>query len=243
MTTVDVHALGGAYALDATSELERVAFQRHLSGCEACRTELAELRETAARLADTAWSVPPPGLRERVLAEVRRTRQVPPAIPAESASSRRQVGWGRRAALAAAAAVLVAGGGIAGYQTQQGRVARERDAAQVARDRTAAIEAVLSSPDVRLRSSPVRTGGRLTVAASAKLDQAVLLPSGLAALAPGRIYQLWLIQGTTPTSAGVLPSAPVLLSAVRGMAALAVTVEPAGGSPAPTSTEIVSIPL
>jgi len=47
----DVHALAGAYALDALTELERAAFGRHVADCESCTVEVAELSETATRLA------------------------------------------------------------------------------------------------------------------------------------------------------------------------------------------------
>jgi anti-sigma factor RsiW len=60
----DIHALVGAYALDAVDDLERAAFDRHLRGCGACQAEVTELQETAARLADGTWSVPPPALRD-----------------------------------------------------------------------------------------------------------------------------------------------------------------------------------
>jgi anti-sigma factor RsiW len=41
MTSPDIHALGGAYALDAVDDLERVAFDRHLAECETCALEVA----------------------------------------------------------------------------------------------------------------------------------------------------------------------------------------------------------
>ena len=67
MTSPDIHALGGAYALDAVDDLERAAFDRHLAECEACTLEVAEYRETATRLAEGSWSVPPRRMREQVL--------------------------------------------------------------------------------------------------------------------------------------------------------------------------------
>ncbi len=72
--SADIHSLVGAFALDAVDDLERAAVDRHLRECDACRIEVAELREAAARLADGAWSVPPPRLRENVLAAVATTR-------------------------------------------------------------------------------------------------------------------------------------------------------------------------
>ena len=72
----EVHTLSGAYALDALTEIERAGFARHLAECSVCETEVAEFRETAARLGMAAWETPPARLRERVMAEVAQTRQV-----------------------------------------------------------------------------------------------------------------------------------------------------------------------
>ena len=41
------HTLAGACALDALTEPDRVRFERHLAGCEACRQEASSLREAA----------------------------------------------------------------------------------------------------------------------------------------------------------------------------------------------------
>ena len=73
MTSPDIHTLGGAYALDAVDDLERASFDRHLAECEACLLEVAEYRETVTRLAEGAWSVPPPRMREQVLARAAAT--------------------------------------------------------------------------------------------------------------------------------------------------------------------------
>ena len=69
-----------AYALDAVDDLERVAFDRHLADCETCAIEVAEYRETATRLAEGTWSVPPPRMREQVLARAAATPQQPPTV-------------------------------------------------------------------------------------------------------------------------------------------------------------------
>ncbi|MFC6343639.1 zf-HC2 domain-containing protein, partial [Nocardioides hankookensis] len=51
MTTPnDIHALVGAYAVDAVDDLERAAFERHLAECADCRDEVASLREAAGLL-------------------------------------------------------------------------------------------------------------------------------------------------------------------------------------------------
>ncbi len=48
----DVHALSGAYALDALDDSERAEFERHLAVCSSCRLEVAGLVEAAGSLAD-----------------------------------------------------------------------------------------------------------------------------------------------------------------------------------------------
>ena len=47
----DIHALSGAYAVDALDDLERAQFARHLAQCAECQAEVASLREAAALLA------------------------------------------------------------------------------------------------------------------------------------------------------------------------------------------------
>ena len=103
----DVHALSGAYALDALDDIERAAFERHLAECAACRAEVASLRETAALIAETTAIEPPAALRSRVLAGIATVRPLPPVVPepvvAETRTRPRRF---RLAALAAAAAVI-----------------------------------------------------------------------------------------------------------------------------------------
>ena len=79
--SAETHSLLGAYVLDAVDDLERAAFERHLRECGDCRAEVGELHEASARLADGAWSAPPPSLRSTVLAAIRTTRQHTPEVP------------------------------------------------------------------------------------------------------------------------------------------------------------------
>ncbi|TDD78960.1 anti-sigma factor [Actinomadura rubrisoli] len=76
----DVHALAGAYALDAVDDAgERRLFEAHLARCEACAAELREFAATAAWLGMAVAERPPSGLRGRVLARIPHVRQLPPA--------------------------------------------------------------------------------------------------------------------------------------------------------------------
>ncbi|MGZ5404181.1 MAG: zf-HC2 domain-containing protein, partial [Nocardioides sp.] len=106
----DIHALVGAYAVDALDDLERVAFERHLAACSACQTEVAGLREAAATIGVTAAVQPPAGLRGKVLGEIATVRPLPPSVerPTADAAGRR-TRFRPRALLAAAAAVIALG--------------------------------------------------------------------------------------------------------------------------------------
>jgi len=100
---MDVHDLTAAYALDALDAEEAEAYQRHLSQCEDCRRQLAELNETAGALAFGAVAPePPPRLRSAILetAAAERSNVVP-------LLRRRWVARGLAVAAAAAACVVV----------------------------------------------------------------------------------------------------------------------------------------
>jgi len=81
--TADPHDLAGAYALHALPDLERARYERHLATCEVCRADVASYLEVAAQLGAAVELAPPPGLRDRVLAEV--AAIAPPPAPLRSA--------------------------------------------------------------------------------------------------------------------------------------------------------------
>ena len=75
----DPHLLLSGYVLDALDPDDRALFVRHLAQCEDCRRELAELGPTVGQLSALTATTPPPELRDRVLSEISRVRQVDPA--------------------------------------------------------------------------------------------------------------------------------------------------------------------
>ena len=113
----DIHALSGAYAVDALDDIERARFERHLAECADCRAEVASLREAAgAARRDRRRRRRPPRCATRVLAEHRhgpaaaarrrrRRRRTRASAPAAASARRRLV-----AAAAAVVAVVGVGG-------------------------------------------------------------------------------------------------------------------------------------
>ncbi|MET0426545.1 MAG: anti-sigma factor [Actinoplanes sp.] len=241
--TADIHALVGAYVLDAVDDLERAAVERHLRECEDCRQEADELRAVAARLADGAWSVPPPGLKTNVLAEIATTRQLQPAVPR---SNRRGMQW-RRLTAAAAVVVAIGGASTAAYAVQEGRVRGERAEAERARASEERVRSILAATDLVIHEQTVDGGGRVTVASSRLRNAGVIMLAAASAPADGRVYQLWTIRGQTPASAGVLQpgqsSVVQIVDGLPGAASVGVTVEPAGGSPQPTLPLVAGVKI
>jgi len=240
-----LHDLADAYALDALDESDRKRFERHLGGCTACTEEVRRLTEITTAMAMAVAVEPPPGLRDRVLAAVSVTRQLPPEVaePRRRASLPRSSWMPRLAtgiAVAAVAAAIVLG-------VVQVNVQHRLDTVQT---QNQAIAAVLAAPDAKIASAPTSVGGHTTVVLSYSERKIVFTGSGLPALPASKVYQLWLISPSAARSAGLLPAAndngrtgPVLASGLQSDDKVGVTVEPAGGTSAPTTTPIVVMTL
>jgi anti-sigma-K factor RskA len=236
MTTPnDIHALSGAYAVDALDDIERAGFERHLAECAECRAEVASLREAAALLAETTATEPPAALRDRVLADITKVRPLPPETPAaRPVPTRRRQRRGARL-LAAAAAVVVLGGGAAVVWQQPWQDGTSQP--------PSATDAVLSAPDARSTSLDFPGGASATVTHSDSLGKAVIVTQKMPPPPEGKVYQLWLDQpGKGMVSAGLMPvkaDQEVLLAGDAATATGAgITVEPEGGSTSPTSAPI-----
>jgi anti-sigma-K factor RskA len=236
----DVHALSGAYAVDALDDVERRGFEQHLAACAACRAEVQSFRETAALMADLeAEEAPPASLRASVLAGISQVRPFPPETPAvQTAAPRTSVLSFRRRMLptlvAAAAVVLLALGTFAWHPWHQGS--------------TTLADQILHAPDaVKVTEQLPGGNGQLTLVRSASLKRAVLVGGQVPAPAAGRTYQMWLQQpGQGMVSAGLMPDAdePTVLAGDAATArAAAVSVEPETGSAHPTSDPIALFPL
>ncbi|MFE7892547.1 anti-sigma factor domain-containing protein [Streptomyces sp. NPDC057412] len=252
----DLHSLAAPYALDALERAERQRFEKHLSTCEICAAEVRALTEDAVRLAWSTAAPPPAALRERVLSAVRtlpqegagaparaRTPQLPPHVwgsqpPPRGRTARRPLFVPFATATAAAALV------VASLFAVQANQARDDLAAQ--RARASEIANVLGAPDARAGTGEDAKGRRIGVVASASEGRAVVTLSGYGEPPGGRVHQLWLMRpGAQPRSLGLFDrDTPLIASGLdTSSTSLAVTVEPGGGSPQPTSQPIVQLAL
>jgi len=241
--TADLHALVGAFALDALDPVERDEFESHLESCDNCRLEAAELCATAARLGSVAELQPPPAMRARVLDAVSRTPQQRPnvvSLPAQRSSR-----WTSRGLAAAAAVLAVVGAGVGVDQYRENQDIEARQLAQA--QEQALITDVLAADDKSVTEQAGKAGLNLTVLASQEADAAVISLGDLPALPEGRNYQVWRQVNGTLQSAAVMDaddivgnSVTMVLEDATGVEAVAVTEEPAGGSEQPTSDPLVA---
>lgn len=249
--------LAAAYVLGALEPDEIEAFEKRLAEDPALQNEVRNQRELLGLLADAAPPMKaPPGLRERILSQARAS-----APPARAGDSRDAIPLRPRAAtpiipwfVAAAAAVAALALGISNRQISRDAEAIRADlgrANDLAAERAAALatrDSLLRSflgPDVRsatLASTGAPPAARIFY--NAGTGSVVIAAFDLPPAPAGRIYQLWGIpDGGDPVSLGTFQTdldgtvlmrtaAPVGSDFTVG----AVTEEPAGGSPQPTTT-------
>ncbi|MYY01614.1 MULTISPECIES: anti-sigma factor [unclassified Streptomyces] len=251
MSDAGLHTLTGAYALHALPAAERRDFERHLGACDACSVEVRELTETATRLGLAVTAPVPRDMRERVLREITAVRQEPPAVGRRVRPRVRPRRAGRwpRFALAASLAAAAGFGGVAVWQHQEARAARQE--ADAARQQGAAVARVIAAPDARSSAGTLKNGAKGTVVVSRSQDRAVFLASGLGEAPSGKVYQLWFDDGGTMRPAGLMRAsgaspttyAAMLEGPVDGATGMGVTVEPAGGSAQPTSAPLTMMDL
>lgn len=238
MSDQDPHTLTGAYSLDALDDVERRAFEDHLAGCESCRAEVAGLTATAALLGRAEATTAPAGLRERVLHEAARTRQLPPVV--DLGARRETRAWYRQPLGIAASFLLVLCIGLGAFAVDQ---AQRADRAETLASR---ITAVTTDPGRAQAQQPVSSGGTGTLISAG--GRAVFRATGLRPLPSGQTYQLWIIDESGARSAGLLGRATGgdvsrYLPGVRPQDTIGMTVEPGGGSRAPTTDPVVAIPV
>jgi anti-sigma-K factor RskA len=238
------------YALGALSGDERLALEKHLEGCSACRRELEQLRGDVALLAlSVSGPKPPSRSRGRLMA----------AIAKEPRRSQVRVRerkiWWNAFAWAGALALVV----IIGLVLRQNTNLRQRIAdleINSTRQDQQLHEAnklltTLTSADaehftlVTGKTPPQPQGKAIYVRSSGTL---VFLASNMPAVSPQKAYELWLIpESGAPIPAGLFkPDARGAATVIRpplpvGVEAktFAITIEPETGSSAPTSPIIM----
>jgi anti-sigma factor RsiW len=240
-----------AFALGALPEAEAAAVARHAAGCPTCRGLTAELTAGASLLAAAAAPAEPSaGLRQRLLAAAQAEQRngapldVPAApipFPGPPPTGMAPRARGRGAAwfpwLATAAALLVSLS-VGVWNAQMRGEAREQAEVLAVYENASRLWPLAGTAE-----APRARG---VVAAPASGGPPVVLLHDLPRLDRGRTYQVWVIRDGQPASAAVLRPGPAeqhvveLQQGLAGVQTVAVSVEPAGGSPSPTGPIVLA---
>jgi anti-sigma-K factor RskA len=238
------------YALSALGGEDRLALEKHLETCPACRQEVEQLRVDVSLLAlSVSGPTPPSRCRERLMAAIAKESRRSRARLSKPMAWWRVLEWGAAVAAVALVALLLRQnrdmrGHIA--ELESNSVAQQQQLVQAKE-----LMATLTSADavhftlVAGKTPPQPQGKAIYVRSSGTL---VFLASNMPQLPPQKIYELWLIPPSgAPIPAGLFRPSP------RGSATVikpplppgveaqtfAITIERAAGSSAPTSQPIL----
>jgi anti-sigma factor RsiW len=230
----DMHVLDllPAYALGSLDEDEARLVQEHLPGCLVCRRELDAFQRIADGLSLVAPDVPPPdALRHRLTERIQRLKPEP---------RQRSTGWRLPQRLVpaglVAGLVLIVLLGISNLVLWQRLQSMEM------------VRGPLGMRAIALQNTTAASAASGFVVISADGADGVLVVDELPQLDENHEYQAWLVRDGVDTNAGVFS---VDESGYRGMRLNApeslllysnvyVTVEPTGGSGAPTGTQVLN---
>ncbi len=216
------------YVLDLLDDDERQTLEARIAADAGLQERVRELRGTLGALALGLEPIEPPaGLRDRILEQAR--SEIVPDEPLQFPVSQDEPVslWGRWSWAAAAlmAIFIVAAVAFAADSGQPGDLHH--------------------FPVVAVEASGDPSAGEITVRGGA--DQAQLTLTGLAPAPEDQVYQVWLVAGDDPPVPNITfvprEDGRAILT-IRGdlpaSQLLAITLEPRGGSPAPT-TEILFV--
>jgi anti-sigma-K factor RskA len=233
--------LKDAYVLGALPEEDRRAFEEHLAAHPERQAEIDELRTIAGLLALSALQrEPPPALKQRVMGTVRGEARTPRAgsrMPARFGGfpSARSLALGAAALLAVSLVIGLFSWGLLLQREVRDLHGRLR-VFQTQDGRTIALQGSGAAEEAR---------AELVVLEGA---QAILVAENMPPLPEDRTFQIWVIEGGVPRPSGLFEPEDAMVAAVvesplRGAEAIAVTAEPDGGSPKPTTDPVLKAEL
>jgi len=227
----EVWELIPAYVLGAVPAEEMPLIRAHILSCDECMAEADRFADTTSALALSVDAAPlPAGLTERIMAAATSPTGETTGAPINLKRKRFALRWSLVPTAAFVALVLaVVAVSVSLRQANESIDRQER-----------AIAAIIEGH----RGIDMR--GPNAVATLVPTDSGSLfVASGLDDAPDDKTYQLWLLDGDVPTSAGTFDVDDGLVmfetsKTITGFSGAAVTIEPDGGSPGPTGVQVVN---
>jgi anti-sigma-K factor RskA len=225
-----------AYALGCLDKAELVDIEEHLAVCESCRQELKAYQKLADQLPFAlAQTTPPPTVKDKLMERLAARK----ADRKDSAAEKPASWWERlSASLQSRAPAWALASLVIVLLLVSSNLYLWRQVSQLKPGEL---------PMIALQSSGVAPRAAGTIVVSRDGARGALVVDGLKSLGASQQYQLWLIKGGLRTNGGVFSvdeggyatfyvESPKPLSSYDS---IGVTIEPAGGSPAPTGDKVL----
>lgn len=248
MTHIELRSLIPAYALDALSSEEAREVEAHLPTCDECRRELILMREVAGELATgVPKSTPPESLRTKILLAVRPDESIvsiprvsAPRLPIPDGVRFPSIPRVPRTWVMGVAALAVVLAGVTLSLNQRLAALNDRLAAQER------VLALLANTESRTTALAGSVPANVRFVYHHGTQQGALVVTDLQDPGAEQVYQLWLIAGQEPESAGVfrpVAGRPIIIPVKADFSryqAVAISVERGPqGSQRPTSAPIL----
>jgi anti-sigma-K factor RskA len=229
--------LKDAFVLGALPEEERREFEEYLAAHPEQQAEIGELGTVAGLLAlSPQEQEPPPELRRRIMDTVEAEAARPPASRRSWLARIRELLSARNLALGAATMLVI--GLFSWNMVLQGEM----------QDLQGRVQSLQSQPQepqmVELGGAGTEQGARAELV-TLEGDRAVLVVENMPPVPEGKTYQIWVIEDDVPKPSGLFEPnqdsvAAIVEQPLNGGDVVAVTVEPEGGSPKPTSDPMLA---
>jgi len=260
----DFADLAVGHALNALSEADERAYQEAVAGNPHWDHHVRGAADAVAAISASVEPVEPPAsVRASLFARISELPQessvpgrfdsspttgaredaatVEPQRETVSVGSSMASGWGPRrwfTLAASLAAVLILGFGAVTVSQLVSPPAS-----------VVALRQIEQAPDAQSASTTLPDGMVATAHWSPSTGQSVLVTDGMPALDADKTYELWFVRGDTPIAAGTFEpddagkATAVLNGEMHAGDIIAVTIEPAGGSPdgTPSSAPVVAV--
>lgn len=237
-----------AYALGALDQEEAVQLEEHLQSCQECQHELADYQSIAVGLLESVPPIAPDPKVKNALAARLPNDGTEPSSPTlwSKLQSLFQFSFGKAAAVVAV--IFLVGLNIISLIQIRDLRAQQVELAQRIQAEQSAI-ALLAYPGTQIISASETRSGSLLI--NTRSNTAILLTHDLPELPADKTYQIWLIdeQGNRVSGGLFLPQTEQAYNLVEvdrsypleDFVALGVTIEPWGGSPGPTGTNVLKV--
>ena len=219
------------YVLGALTEEERSEFEKHLAAYPARQGEVDELRVVAGLLALYPEEQDPPAeLSRRLMSVVEAEARPPKAERSSGFAMLWELLSVRNLALGAVALLVI---GLFSWSMLL------RGEALDLRSQVQEMQASQDAQTIELEGTGTQQAAHAQLV-TLEDNRAVLMAEDMPPLPEGKTYQIWVIEDEAPEPSGLFepadgPVATVVETPLKGADAVAVTVEPEGGSPRPTS--------